>query len=415
MAETLRAGVVVVGGGPAGIAAAASAAGCGASVLLLDSAPAPGGQVWSHRGRPPLPARRWLARLSRSGATRVAGATVFDAPEPGVLLAELEGKALRVAYERLVLATGARELFLPFPGWTLPGVVGAGAAHALLAAGASFAGKRVVVAGSGPLLLVVAAALARGGARVVAVLEQAPASELRDLALPLAARPAKLLQGAAARLRLAGVPYRTGWWVREATGDGRVAGCLATDGREERRLECDVLACGFGLVPNLELPRLLGCAVSGGAVAVDASQRTSVPEVFAAGELLGIGGASQALSTGTAAGLAAAGRGVPRRLRRRVERDRRFAGALAHAFAPREELRSLAAPETLVCRCEDVALGRLDAEWGARTAKLVTRAGMGPCQGRVCAPALSFLFGWTEDSVRPPLSPVPISVLEEDA
>ncbi|KAA0256002.1 MAG: NAD(P)/FAD-dependent oxidoreductase [Acidobacteria bacterium] len=415
MAEALRAGVVVVGGGPAGIAAAVAAGSSGASVLLLDSAATPGGQVWRHRGTPPLTARRWLARLARSGATRVRGMTVVDAPAPGLLLAEREGRAQHVAYERLVLATGARELFLPFPGWTLPGVVGAGAAHALLAAGARFAGKRVVVAGSGPLLLVVAAALARDGARVAAVVEQARASDLRGLALPLTSRPGKLLQGAAARLRLLGVPYLTGCWVREASGDGRVARCVATDGSRERVLDCEILACGYGLVPNLELPRLLGCAVDRGTVVVDDSQRTSVPDVFAAGELVGVGGASQALSTGTAAGLSAAGRVAPPKLRRRVERDRRFADALARAFAPRAELRDLPAPGTLVCRCEDVALGRLDPAWGARTAKLVTRAGMGPCQGRVCGPALSFLFGWEPDSVRPPLSPVPISVLEEDA
>ena len=409
-----RGDVVVIGAGPAGIAAAVHAAEAGARTLLLDEQARPGGQVW--RGDPPRAARAWLDRLERSGAQVLAGATVVDAPAPGELLVARGDRPVRVRFERLVLATGARELFLPFPGWTLPGVVGAGGAQALLKAGARFDGRRVVVAGSGPLLLAVAAALRRNGARVVGVAEQASLARLAAFGASLWRAPRKLFEGVGYGAALAAVPYRTGAWVQEARGKGAVDGVRVTDGRREWHWACDVLACGFGLVPSLELPRLLGCATSAGAVLVDAAQQTSVGGVFAAGEIVGIGGASQALATGAVAGLAAAGRAVPERLAARRVAEAGFAARLVRAFALRPELRDLARPETLVCRCEDVSVGRLAAMASAREAKLHTRAGMGACQGRVCGPALAVLRGFAPDTVRPPLVPVPAAILEsEDA
>jgi hypothetical protein len=220
------------------------------------------------------------------------------------------------------------------------------------------------------------------------------------------------------------VPYRAGSWVRDAAGRERVERVIVADGRREREWPCDVLACGFGLVANLELPRLLGCAVDDGRVRVDDGQRTSRPGIFAAGELTAVGGLGHALATGAIAGLAAAGRAVPERLRRERVREVAFAGRHARAFAPRAELRGLARPDTIVCRCEDVTLAAVDglppaasgapsgpASLDARAAKLHTRAGMGACQGRVCGPALGFLRGATGLTIRPPLVPAPLSVL----
>ncbi len=400
--------VVVVGGGPAGIAAAVHAAEAGARTVLVDEQPQPGGQVW--RGQPPA-ARAWLERLAGSGATVLGRASVVDAKAPRELLVDHEGRPLRLAGGRLVLATGARELFLPFPGWTLPGVLGVGGAQALLKAGARFAGLRVVVAGSGPLLPAVAAALKRAGARIVGIAEQAPLVRLVAFGAGLWREPGKLAEGLGYAATLAGVPLRPGAWVREALGGDALERVRATDGRREWTWACDVLACGFGLVPNLELPRLLGCELEGDALVTDASQQTSVPGVFAAGELGGIAGVERALTTGTIAGLAAAGRPVPDALLERRDLENGFAARLGRAFALRGELSSLARPDTIVCRCEDVALGRLAAATSPREAKLHTRAGMGPCQGRVCGPALSVLRGFPGDSVRPPLLPTPIAVL----
>jgi NADPH-dependent 2,4-dienoyl-CoA reductase/sulfur reductase-like enzyme len=404
--------VVVVGGGPAGIAAAVHAAEAGTRTLLVDEQVLCGGQIWRHRGQPPPAARRWLERLARSGAAVLPGTTVVDA-EGRELLVEHGGRGRRVAFERLVLATGARELFLPFPGWTLPGVAGVGGAQALLKAGARFDGARVVVAGSGPLLPAVAATLRQAGARVVGIAEQAPFSRLAAFGTSLWREPRKLAEGLGYAATLAGVPYRTGAWVREAVGGDAVEGALVTDGRREWRWDCDVLACAFGLVPSLELAGLLGCETTAGAVVVDTSQQTSVPGVYAAGEPLGIAGVDRALTTGAVAGLAAASRPVPGALARRRDRESGFAARLARAFALREELLTLARPDTIVCRCEDVPLGRLAGAASLRETKLHTRAGMGPCQGRVCGSALSFLRGLPPDAVRSPLVPVPLAVLWE--
>jgi NADPH-dependent 2,4-dienoyl-CoA reductase/sulfur reductase-like enzyme len=262
----------------------------------------------------------------------------------------------------------------------------------------------------------VAAALRRAGARIVGVAEQAPLSRLAAFGASLWREPGKLAEGRGYAATLVGVPFRAGAWVREAQGGEALERVRATDGRSEWTWECDVLACGFGLVPNLELAWLLGCEWEGDALVTDASQQTSLPGVFAAGELGGIAGVDRALTTGTIAGLAAAGRPVPDRLLERRERESDFAERLGQAFALRAELRALARPDTIVCRCEDVALDRLAAAQSPREAKLHTRAGMGPCQGRVCGSALGFLRGFPRDSVRSPLVPTPVSVLaDEDA
>jgi NADPH-dependent 2,4-dienoyl-CoA reductase/sulfur reductase-like enzyme len=410
--------VAVVGGGPAGIAAACRAAESGASVALLDEGTAAGGQIW-RGGRASSPgARRWLARLARSGARAIPRAVVADADPAGTLWAEVDGRPLAVAWRRLVVATGARERFLPFPGWTLGDVLGVGAAQALLKSGWEVRGRTVAVAGTGPLLLPVAALLAARGARVALVAEQTPGEALRRFARGLWRRPGKLL--AAARLRAGSLaaPYRAGAWVTAAHGDGRVEEVAWTDGSRTHRTRCDLLCCAYGLVPNVELPRLLGCRLGermgGGFVAVDGDQATSVPGVYCAGEPTGIAGVEPALAEGEIAGLAAAGGAIGRPLRRRRDGGRAWGEALAAAFALRPELLALARPETVVCRCEDVRLGDLDPDWTPRQAKLASRAGMGPCQGRVCGPALAALLGragWDDGAVRPPLKPVSVATL----
>ena len=396
MMERVTADVAVVGLGPAGVAAAVRAAEVGARVVALDEAHAPGGQIWRHReasrGALPAQARRWIERLLRLPASRcrvLQGATVVDAPAPGVLLAVAGEIPLRIDATATILATGARERFLPFPGWTLPGVLGVGGAQALVKSGASVRGLRVVIAGSGPLLLPVAATWARAGARVLCVAEQASFARVARFTAALLAHPAKIAADPALAVTL-------------------------TDGRRSWDVSCDVLACGFGLLPNLELARLLECRVTRGALVVDQEQRTTVAGVFAAGEACGVGGADLALVEGEIAALSATGRSeAAAALAPRRKRLRAIARSLDSTFTLRDELRSLARPDTLVCRCEDVALGRLRPEWTPRQAKLYTRAGMGPCQGRVCGAALETIFGWPPDTVRPPLYPVRLDALKE--
>jgi len=419
--ERVRADVVVVGAGPAGIAAAVHAAEAGRSVVVVEGLSRPGGQIWRHRARSQLPRRawRWLHRLDHSGARVLPGTVVVDAVagKDGVwLTAERGAHTILVQAGAAILATGARELFLPFPGWTLPGVLGVGAAQALLKAGARFRGLRAVVAGTGPLLLPVAAALTRAGARVEHLAEQAPHTRVRRFAGSLWRTPGKLAQAAGYRFLTLRAPYARGMWVARAEGADRVHEVALTDGRRERIERCDLLCVAHGLVPALELPRLLGCELHDGFVAVDALQRTSVPNVYCAGEPTGIGGVDAAILEGSAAGLAAAGRdplaGAPAGQR---TAQRQFALRLAQTFALRPELRALARDDTIVCRCEDVALGRLRGYDSLRSAKLATRAGMGPCQGRVCGAALHELLGWETDTARPPIFPATVATFVEAA
>ena len=315
----------------------------------------------------------------------------------------------------MVLATGARELFLPFPGWTLPGVMGPGGLLSLVKNGWPIAGKRVVIAGSGPLLLAVADGLKKAGARIISIAEQAPFSNVLGFALSLRGYPAKLWQAARMKIHLAGVPYRCGVWPVRADGSEHVQSITLTDGKHTWTEQCDLLACAFGLVPNVELPLALGCELKDGFVCVDATQSTSVPDVYCAGEPTGIGGADCALVEGEIAGHAlASNRPRAEALFPRRASWHRFRSALADAFALRPELKSLAADDTILCRCEDVRLGQVRQFDTWREAKLQSRCGMGACQGRICGAATKVLFGWGMESVRPPILPARVKNLTSE-
>lgn len=405
-----RAEVVVVGAGPAGLAAAATAAELGVSVLLVDENDGPGGQIW--RGGSDE-SHSLAGRAPQAGALLLGGVAVADAESGRTLhLTDPEGRrSARVEYDRLILATGARELFLPFPGWTLPGVVGAGGLQALVKSGLDIVGARVVVAGSGPLLLAAAAFLAGEGAEVVAVCEQAA---ITSAAMPVVTRPRLIGQAAGLRLALGPTEYLFGTWVSEAFGRGRLEGVVITDGRRRWSERCDWLACGYGLVPNLELARLLGCRASEAGVEVDVGLRTSVEGVFAAGEVLGIGGIECAVTEGALAAFGATGTRPPLHLEERRRRLRAAARAMADAFVLRSEISTLARDDILLCRCEDVTVVQARRHGSLREAKLQTRLGMGPCQGRICGAAARVLFGWGADRVRPPLVPMTVEALGRD-
>lgn len=409
-----HADVVVIGAGPAGIAAACAAAPA-RRVIMLDGAPGIGGQIWRHRTRATLgrAARRWLSRLDRSGAEFRGSVAVTEVERGRVAWASRTAHGV-IATESIVLATGARECYLPFPGWTLPGVLGIGGLQAFIKNGMSVRGLRIVLAGSGPLLLPVAAACIEAGAEVVCMAEQAPASRLARFAAGLWRHPSKLIDAASYRLQALSANFRTGSWVRRvsAVEDGLLVELASPEGIE--RIGCDVLATGFGLVPNTELAQLAGCAVEQARIRVNERQETTVAGILAAGETTGIAGADAALIEGRIAGSVAAGRAASHELPLASRaRQQRFAAALRRDFALRPELLTLADTDTIVCRCEDVRRSAFDASWDARHARLMTRAGMGPCQGRVCGPAMQALFGWESSAVRTPALPVSLAALSD--
>lgn len=406
--------VLVVGAGPAGIAAACCAAQAGVRVGIVDNNARPGGQIWRGETQDSnvADAADWLRKLASSRAEILAPMEVFAQPEAGRLTATSSDGVCELSYKKLILCTGARERFLPFPGWTLPNVMGAGGLQAVVKSGMDIGGKKVIVAGSGPLLLAVGAHLRAHGADVRAIAEQAPWSRLIRFGMALASRGRKISQAFQLKKRLSRIAFRAGCWVVAAEGDGKVESVTLRTVHKTWREPCDYLACGFHLVPNTELASLLGCELRGGFVRTDEFQQSSVSGIYCAGEPTGIGGLELSIAEGQIAGFAAAGQ------RERAQEyfgerksQRRFSMAVERAFMLRDELRPLASAETIVCRCEDVKFGRLREQSSWRAAKLQTRCGMGPCQGRICGPAVEFLFGWKAESARPPIFPVAVESL----
>ncbi|MEV0114269.1 NAD(P)/FAD-dependent oxidoreductase [Streptomyces sp. NPDC050844] len=452
--------LAVIGAGPAGLAAALAAADRGIRVRLVDSAAQPGGQFYR---QPPLAfgARRpqelhhqwrtWqrlrdgLARHVEAGrVTHLAEHHVWFVErqlEPSgfivhALLGPEQEEPATVRADAVLIATGGYEKVLPFPGWTLPGVVTAGGAQAMLKGGLVLPGRTAVVAGTGPLLMPVAVGLAAAGADVAALVESAGPKDFARHAATFAAHPAKLAEGAsyAAALLRHRVPLLPRHTVVEAHGKDRIeavtVAALDPAGRveagTERRIPCDTLAVGHGMLPHTDIAEALGCRIVGPGVAVDAEQRTDVPGVWAAGESTGIGGAALSLTEGHIAGRSAAARlrgrePDPRSWAAAAKsrtKARQFAAAVDAVYAPPAHWAELLYDDTLVCRCEEVpasavreAVDELGAT-DARSVKLLTRAGMGWCQGRMCAAAVDGLTGCEATSARRPFArPVPLGVL----
>ena len=406
--------VLVVGAGPAGMAAASRAAEKSASVTVIDDNPNPGGQIWREQHKHPHSpeASAWFEKIRSSKLDFFTSARVFQVPGPNVLLAETETGVCELRYSKLVLATGARERFLPFPGWTLPNVLGAGGLQALVKNGLPVKGKRIVIAGTGPLLLAVAGYLREQDAEILLIAEQASAARLARFGLRLIRHNRKRSQAMRLRGDLKGIKYLTGCWPIAAQGIDKLISVTLKQGRRLQTIACDYLAYGFHLIPNLEVPVLLGCDLQNGFVRVDDYQATSLRDVLCAGELSGIGGLELSLVEGEIAGLAATARmNEARGLFSFRDRQRRFARLLNKTFELRSELKTLPQPDTVVCRCEDVPYESICRHRSWREAKLHTRCGMGPCQGRICGAALQFFCDWEVESVRPPALPVRVESL----
>ncbi|MEV0274621.1 NAD(P)/FAD-dependent oxidoreductase [Hamadaea sp. NPDC050747] len=441
----------MVGAGPAGLSAALAAAEHGVNVLVVDRGGKPGGQYLRQstvrENTPPELIQRaerhenirFLLRHEIWRATPSRGSSRLSRQECGQSLevADVDGRTTRSLLPgAIVLATGAYDRVVPFPGWESPGVVTVGGAQAQLKGLGITVGRRVLVTGTGPLLLSLALSLAEAGVDVVAVADPVrPRAWLRHFSTVVRA-PRKLWQAAAYRGRLwrHRVPVWSGWEVREITSDRDVMIAKLGCGTKERTEIVDAIAVGHGFTPQVELASALGCALlvdprDGSPVAqVDADLRTSRAGVFAAGELTGVGGADAAYATGALAGLAAArhlGRldetayqVASKPWRRRAAAARRFADALheVHGFAPGWSTR--VADDTVLCRCEGVTFGEVRAvqALGAddpRAVKLLTRAGMGRCQGRLCGLSSADVLGCAPLAYahRPIATPVPLRLL----
>lgn len=449
--------VLVIGGGPAGLAAAAVAAEAGLDVVLVDERAKLGGQYYKQPAGAVREAeldgqfragRALVERVHRSGARVLDGAVVWGAfaqEEHAPIVEAVDAlTAWTLRPQRLVVAAGAYERAVPFPGWTLPGVMTAGAAQTLLRSHQVAPGRQVLVAGNGPLNMQVAAELARGGVDVVAVAELGrPAAQLRALAAMLAAAPALVRDGARLRATLLArrVPVIARSTVVRAEGVARVEHAVIAridaHGQPvpgtERRYGVDAVCLGLGFLPSGELLRGLGCRHASLDVVTDSCGRTSVDSVWAIGDGAGIGGANLALAQGAlAARDVARTLGVPAAEARRAERARRrhlrFQRALRRAYRAPPLTGELCDDETLVCRCEEVSYAAIRAAFddGAEhigAVKRVTRAGMGGCQGRYCGPLLAELSasrsGRTvgeSDLFAPaaPFKPLPVAALAAD-
>ncbi len=455
--------IAVVGAGPAGLSAALQASLAGATVTLLDEYARPGGQYFkqppaafklldrSAMGRDYRAGQDLMGRIERDTVHLLTGTMVWGAFDSGVLELYRDGRCERLRAQRIVVATGAYDRAVAFPGWTLPGVMTAGAAQTLVKSQWVLPGSRILLAGSGPFLLPVAAQLVRAGATVVALLEASHAGDwLRGM--PAVWRHLDKITEAKdylGTLLKARVPMRYGWSVVEARGTDRVEqaviGQVDGDGHpipgSEEVLEVDAICTGFGFIPSLQLPRLLGCEARWDAElaawvsASDRDQRGTVPGVFVAGETTGIGGHDVAIEEGAVAGAMAAAdlgrltRGEAEsslgKVRGELSRHRQFSAFLNRTFSFKPGYLDLMRDDTILCRCEEVTAGdvaRAAKDWDGslRTIKQLTRAGMGPCQGRICGSLVAQVAARESgrtmeqigvDTPRPPIKPIPIGAL----
>ena len=464
--EQISCDVLVIGAGPAGLQAALAAARSGAHVVLIDERSAAGGQYFKqpassielnidnldHQYRR---GRELLKSVKEAGVDIHLGTRVWGATGPREIFAISSERKLIVRASALILATGAYERGVPFPGWTLPGVMTTGAAQTLLRSYLVAGGERVLISGNGPLNLQVAAELTRAKATVVAVAEAAPlwrVTNLIHLTGMLFSSPNNFAEGLSyvKDLMTSKVPILSRSAVIEVRGDGRaelaVVARLDALGRAipgtEKLFDVDAVCLGYGFIASSELARSLGCDhhfdIRTNSLVIDRDRcgRTSIEGVWVIGDGGSIRGAQVALAMGALAG-AQAGSSVAtttvegdhhdRKNLRAFARQERFQHSLWRQFRAPRLLDQLATPETTICRCEEIRLSQLEESakpWlaAAGSLKRVTRAGMGKCQGRYCSPILIELASRVS-GVEPnshsgffpqvPFLPVPASLLAE--
>jgi len=451
--------LVIVGAGPAGMRAAEQLVAAGQRPIVVDEGTRHGGQIYR---QPPAVLQRERGDLYGFEAARASAVLDrFDALRPQIdyrpqtLAWQVEANTLQLLhagrnctlpFDALILAPGATDRVLPFPGWTLPGVYTLGAAQVALKYQGCLIGPRVVFAGTGPLLYLVAWQYATHGGQVAAVLDTAPAAAKWLAAPRLLARPAVAAKGAyfVARLRMMGVALHGGVTLLGAQGDERVTALSWRAGSDIHTTECDAIGFGYGLRSETQLADLAGCAFDYNPLEQawlptrDAAGRASVPGVYLAGDGASILGADAAELSGARAALAAledlglgpAGTARAAQIERELHAHVSFRRGLETAFAPPPRWAADAPDELIVCRCEEVTAGELRAcarDTATREMnrlKALTRIGMGRCQGRMCAPAATRLLadaaGCALHEVgrlrgQAPIKPIPIAMLHERA
>ncbi len=443
--------VAVVGAGPAGLSAAATAADTGLRVALIDDQHGPGGQIFRALAR--SDARRLdvlgddyaaggalLDGISHPGVSHLAGAAVWDVTRSRQMCLSQGGRSRMVSARQVILATGASERPMPFPGWTLPGVMTAGAGQILLKASGLLPSGPTVLVGSGPLLFLLAAQYLRAGVSIAALVETTPRANLRSamVHLPGALRGNAYLRKGIALLRAIranDVPrFKSATGLR-ARGDSGVECLEFTAGGRSHVVPCTTLLIHNGVVPNVQLTCVLGAQHvwdAGGRCwrpRLDDWGQSDVAGIAVAGDGGGIAGAGAAVHAGRLCALHAAHRlGALSR----AERDARAVPercALEYHRAVRPFLDALYAPsaeflvpgdETLVCRCEEITAGDIRRYVGLgcldpNQAKSFGRPGMGPCQGRLCGLTVSEVIAAARGvavqdvghlRIRPPIKPV---------
>ncbi|MDH0745623.1 NAD(P)/FAD-dependent oxidoreductase [Pseudomonas sp. GD03842] len=415
-----RADIVIVGAGPAGIRAAQTLVAHGVQPCLIDESLRGGGQIYRRQPEHFKRSAKTLygfeapkARAVHSTLDRLASQIDYR-PETLVWNAEAQtldtlanGVATQVPYQRLIVATGATDRILPVPGWTLPGVYSLGAAQIALKFQGCAIGEKVVFAGSGPLLYLVAYQYAKAGAKVAAVLDSAPLSA-QTRALPaLLGQPATLAKGLYYRgwLTAHGIAVHQGVVLESILGRQRVSSVQWRDGGQLKRLDCDAVGFAHALRSETQLADLLGCAFDWCPLnrawlpRRDDQARSSVEGVYLAGDGAGIMGADAAEMAGELAALTLLGdigqqrdAARSRELQGKLERIRRFRHGLETAFPFPDRWAADAPDETTICRCEEVSAGDIrrtvaEGHWEVNRVKAMCRVGMGRCQGRMCGPA----------------------------
>ncbi|CAN5216957.1 NAD(P)/FAD-dependent oxidoreductase [soil metagenome] len=442
--------LVIIGGGPAGLAAAALAARAGVQTVLFDENPGVGGQIYRGITATPVGNRAILGEdywagaalateAKASGAAIVNGATVWSLDPTLLVGVSIAGQARLIQARRVIVATGSLERPFPIPGWTLPGVMTAGAAQTALKAQGLVPAGRTVMAGAGPLLWLLAAQLLRAGAKIEAILDTMPrvnwlraAMHLPDFALsPYWSKGMSLLREVKAKVPVIRVDRVA------AEGKDKLAEVVFGTSAGERRMKADLLLLHQGVVPNVNLALAAGIPHRWNdrqlcfEPVVDEDFGTSVPGIAVAGDGAGIAGGTAAAERGRIAAIAAVralkpGAPLPQvqTIRQKLSREEMGRAFLDTLYQPAPEFRRPVGG-TIVCRCEEVTdkqvrdTADLGCE-GPNQMKAFLRCGMGPCQGRLCGLTVTELIAEQRRStpaeigyyrLRPPVKPITLAEL----